>query len=107
MPRPKAVDQIEALRRQREAIDQKLKAAEARQREKERADDQHRKLFAGTVALDHMAAHPASAFATTMRELLSRHATRAADKVVFAALLEGHAPSPAPTRRKQAETQAA
>jgi len=87
MARQKPSDEIEALRKQRELLDARLKAAEARQKEKDRQLDERRKVVAGALVLEFVAANPASEAARVFAELLDKHLTRAADRALFPALL--------------------
>jgi len=86
MARQKVADEIEALRKQREQLDARLKAAEARQKERERQQDDRRKLLAGNIALEFMAEHPASDFTRVLSGLLDKQLTRPTDRALFPAL---------------------
>jgi hypothetical protein len=86
MARQKVTDEIDALRRKKEELDARLKAALDRQKEHERQQDERRKLLAGALALKHMAAHPDSEFARTLAGLLDKHVMRVADRALFPSL---------------------
>jgi len=83
----KVSDEIEALRKRREKLDAKLREAQARQKEQEREEQEKRRLIAGTVFLDFMAANPDSELARTLSQLLDKHLTRAIDRALFPALV--------------------
>jgi hypothetical protein len=86
MARQKVADEITALLQQRAKLDARLKAAEARQKEKEEQQDQRRKMVAGAVALEYIAANPDTEFARLFSDLLDRHLTRPMDRALFPAL---------------------
>jgi hypothetical protein len=86
MARQKVADQIAALRQQRAKLDARLKAAEALQKEKEQLQEERRRLIAGTVALEYIAANPDTDFARLFSDLLKRHITRPMDRALFPAL---------------------
>jgi hypothetical protein len=87
MSRQKPIDEIEALRKQREQIGVRLKEASARRKVKERRDEQRRKTIAGTLALEYVAANPQSEFASVFAELLTERLSRVQDRALFTALL--------------------
>ena len=87
MARQKPTDEIEFLRKQREQLDARLKAAEARRKEKDRRDDQRRKAIAGTLTLEYIAANRDSEFTRVFAELLDTRISRPQDRALFAALL--------------------
>jgi hypothetical protein len=93
MARQKIADEIEALRRHREQLDAKLKAAEARQKEKDRQDNERRKVIAGALVLEHVATNPDSEFARVFADLVNKAVVRSIDRALFTALL-GSKPSP-------------
>jgi hypothetical protein len=86
MARQKVADEIQALLQQRAKLDARLKAAEARQKEKEEQQDQRRKMVAGTVALEYIAANPDTEFSRLFSDLLDKHVTRPTDRSLFPAL---------------------
>jgi hypothetical protein len=83
MPRQKSSDQLEALRRQQIEIAKRLKEAEAKHRQKEKADDERRCHIVGALALDHMDAEPKSPCSETIRALISANVRSAADRALF------------------------
>lgn len=87
MARQKPTDEIQTLRKQREQLDARLKAAEGRQKEKDRQDDQRRKAIAGALALEHAAANPHSEFTRLLSDLLDKRISRPLDRALFPALL--------------------
>jgi hypothetical protein len=92
MARQKIADEIEALRRHREQLDAKLKAAEAKQKDKERQDNERRKVIAGGLVLEHIAANPDSEFARVFSDLVNKAVSRSIDRALFSALLSSKAP---------------
>jgi hypothetical protein len=87
MARQKIEHEIEALRRQREQLDAKLKAAEAKQKQKEFEQSERRKMVVGTIVLEFMAANPSSDVAHAVSDLLDKQVTRPADRALFPALV--------------------
>jgi hypothetical protein len=100
MARTDSKSQLEALRQQQLALAQKIKDAEAKEKKKQREDNERRKLLAGTAALAELAAHPDSPFAGTLLARLSAALKRPADRALFPGL-----PSPpaAPDHVKPSE----
>ena|ERR1700733_14853577 len=88
MARQKPNDEIEFLRKQREQLDARLKAAEARRKIKDRQDDQRRKAIAGDVALEYIAANPNSDFTRFFSGLINKRVSRPVDRALFPALLD-------------------
>jgi hypothetical protein len=104
MPRQNPTDQLEVLRQKQMELAKQIKEAEAKAREKERADDARRAQLAGAITLGHAAAHPSSPFAATFRALLAEALKKPADRALFSALLAETLPAvdspptaPAPT----------
>jgi hypothetical protein len=104
MPRQNPTDQIEALRQKQMELAKQIKEAEAKAREKERADDARRAQLAGAIALSHAVAHLDSPFAATLRALLTEALKKPADRALFGDLLSQALPAidspptaPAPT----------
>lgn len=83
MARPKAAVELEALRRQQIELAQKIKEAEARERQREKADTERRERIAGRILLAHLAAHPDSTEAKVLRALLDAALTKPADRALF------------------------
>lgn len=86
MSQPKATDEIDALLKRKEQLDKRLRAAQERQKERERLDHERRKLIIGAAVLDFMRANPDSALTFNLRELLDRHVTRPQDRALLPAL---------------------
>jgi hypothetical protein len=87
MARQKPTDEIATLRKQREELDARLKAAEARQKEKDRQDGERRKTIAGSAALEYATAHPHSEFARIFSDLITKRTGRPADRELFRTFL--------------------
>jgi hypothetical protein len=83
MARQKSADELETLRQQHIELAKRIKQAEVKQRQKDKADDARRYLLAGTAALDHMKAEPDTAFASTLLGLIDARAKGAADRALF------------------------
>lgn len=103
MPRRKASDQVEALRRQQADIAAKLKEAEAVERQNRKEQDRKRQELAGRVALALLAQQPEPEVARLFRAALAEQLTRPAERALFDGLpaLEP-APQPAPKPEKAA-----
>ena len=86
MPRQTATDQLEALRKKQVDLVKQIREAEARQREREKADGERRKLLVGALVLDHMATEPDGPLAAGVRILLAAGLRRAADRDLFSGL---------------------
>jgi hypothetical protein len=93
MPRQNPTDQLEVLRQKQMELAKQIKEAEAKAREKEKADDARRAQLAGTIALSHAAAHPDSPFAATLRALFAEALKKPADRALFPALLSQTLPA--------------
>jgi hypothetical protein len=93
MPRQNPTDQIEALRQKQMEIAKQIKEAEAKAREKEKADEARRAQLAGAIALSYAAAHPESPFAATLRALLAEALKKPTDRALFPALLSEALPA--------------
>jgi hypothetical protein len=87
LPAYGASENREQLRKQREELDAKLKAAEARQKEKDRQDNERRNAIAGALVLEHVAANPESEFARVFSDLINKAVSRSIDLALFSALL--------------------
>jgi xanthine dehydrogenase iron-sulfur cluster and FAD-binding subunit A len=83
MSRPKAADEIDALVKRKEQIEKRLRAAQDRQKERERLDNERRKLIIGAAVLDFMLANPDSPLVLNLREILDRHVTRPAARALL------------------------
>jgi hypothetical protein len=86
MSRPNAADEIDALLKRKEQLDKRLRAAQERRKERERLDNERRKLIIGAAVLDFILTNPDSPLALNLRELLDRHVTRPADRTLLPAL---------------------
>ena len=86
MPRQKGVSQLDVLRRKQAELAEQLKAAEAREREREKQTEGRRREIVGTVIVEHLRAEPESALAKSVMELLGRKLMRPGDRALFAGL---------------------
>lgn len=86
MARPKATAELEALRRQQIELAQKIKEAEARERQREKADAERRERIAGRILLAHLAAYPDSAEAKLLHFLLDAALVKPADRALFVSI---------------------
>ena len=71
---------LEQLRKQREQVDARIKALEARERDRERKLETRRKIITGAVVREHAAKFPDSEFAGDIAKLLDEHVTRDVDR---------------------------
>jgi hypothetical protein len=99
MARKKSADELETLRQQHIELAKRIKQAEEKQRQKDKADDVRRYLLAGAAALDHMRAKPDTSFASTLLDLIDARVKGAADRALFGlpALAKKEKPPPART----------
>jgi hypothetical protein len=97
MSRPKATDEIDALLQRKAQLEKRLRAAQERQKERQRLDYERRKLIIGAAVLDFILANPDSPLASNLREILDRHVTRPADRALLPSL-----PAPAAASGKTA-----
>jgi hypothetical protein len=86
MSSSKANDEIETLLKQKEKLDKRLRAAKEQRKERERLDNERRKLIIGAAVLDFMLANPDSPLALNLRQFLDRQVTRPADRALLPAL---------------------
>lgn len=83
MSRLKSENELESLKAQERALQQRIKEVEAREKAKKAADDHRRWQLAGQAAVQHMQAAPDSEFFKTMMGLLNEHARSASDRSLF------------------------
>jgi hypothetical protein len=83
MPRQKGVTSLELLRRKHAELADQLKAAEARQRERDRQRDIRRKELLGAVVSDYLKEAGDTPLAKTLFELVSEKLTKPADRALF------------------------
>jgi hypothetical protein len=86
MPRLSGAARTEALRAKREALDKKLREAEAQDRAEEKEQTRRRHEIAGRVALAYAEANPHDPFARTLAEQLAQAVTKPGDRALFPAL---------------------
>ena len=85
MARIKAANGLEALRQQQIELARKIKEAEAKERDKQKADAERRERVAGRILLAHLAAYPDSLEAKVLRSLLGA-LIKPADRALFASI---------------------
>ena len=83
MPRQKGVTTLELLRRKHAELADQLKAAEVKERERERQRDIRRKELLGTVVSDYLKEAGDTSLAKTLFELVSEKLTKPADRALF------------------------
>lgn len=83
MARPKSGNELESLRAQAAALEQKIKEVAAREKAKKAADDHRRWLLAGQAAVQMMQETPDGAFFRALMDRLDRHARSASDRALF------------------------
>jgi hypothetical protein len=81
MPRQRSESQLETLRAQASALDQKIKEVAARERAKRDEADHRRQILVGQAVLYQMEVD--SAFAAAMMPLIDRRARAATDRALF------------------------
>lgn len=86
MPKKSEADRLEALRRARDELNNRIAVVEAKKKERQRKDDTRRKIIVGGAVLAHAALHPS--FADALRGVLAVAVTRDIDKAVIVNLLE-------------------
>ena len=86
MPRLKASDQVEALRRQRAEIDAKIRQAEEAETARHKETQKRRAELVGETALALATENPKSPFATMLNEALHTRVKRASDRALFPSL---------------------
>jgi hypothetical protein len=83
MPRPRSENELESLRAQAAALDQKIKDIAARDRARKAAEDHRRWLLAGQVAVQMMQEAPDGDVFTQIMRALDRHLKSASDRALF------------------------
>lgn len=83
MPRLKSGSELDSLRAQAAALEQKIKEVAAREKAKKAAEDHRRWQIAGQVAVQEMMNAPEGETARRLRALLDKHARSAADRALF------------------------
>ena len=97
MARLKSGTELETLRRQQIELVKRIKEAEVKARQKDKADTERREQLAGRAILAHLAAHPDSAGAKAILSILEAAPFRTVDRPLFASILSpagGAAPAP-------------
>jgi hypothetical protein len=100
---PKHTDEITALEKRRAKLDAQIKERKERRKQEELAQEEKRKLLAGAVVLDFMAANPADPFTVRLLELIDRSITRPTDRALFSVLSNLNGTGPAPQQSSTAE----
>jgi hypothetical protein len=83
MPRPRSDNELESLRSQEQALKERIKQVEARDRAKKARDDHRRWQLVGQAALARLEAEPQTEFASVMLGLINAHARSTADRALF------------------------
>ena len=83
MPRQKGVTSFELLRRKHAELADQLKAAEVKERERERQRDIRRKELLGAVVSDYLKEAGDTPLAKMLFELVSEKLTKPADRALF------------------------
>jgi hypothetical protein len=86
MPRLKASDHVESLRRKRAEIDAQLKEAEEAENARHKETQKRRAELVGETALALAADDPKAPFAIMLNEALHTRIKRAADRALFPSL---------------------
>jgi hypothetical protein len=97
MPRQKPTDKIAALRAKQAELAAQLKAAEARESEKQRKLDTRRKIVAGALALTHHEQNPDSEFAKVFFRLLDEYVVKKEERALFTFLSDTPETRPKPS----------
>jgi hypothetical protein len=84
MPRQRKHDpeRLTTLEQQLERVQRAIRREKAQQKQDARAEDSHRKIVAGALALEHFAKNPNSEFGRTMFRLLDEY-TRPHERYLF------------------------
>ena len=85
LSRQKPADEIDALLKRKEQLDQRLRAAHERHKEHQRLDNEDASCV-GTAVLEFMLANPDSPLVSNLREILDRQIIRPADRALLPAL---------------------
>lgn len=83
MARPKVGDELENLRKQQAELAERIKAAEAKQREREREAQQRREILAGRIVLAWIAGEREGATSRELIKVLNDGLTRKGDGALF------------------------
>ena len=83
MPRLKASDHVEALRRKKADIEAQIRQAEEAENAKHKETQKRRAELAGEAALALAELHPNAMFATQLKEALHTRLKRAPDRALF------------------------
>lgn len=83
MPRPPTDGLLDRLRAEAEALAERIKQEEAREKAKKARDDMRRWILTGQAVLARLEAEPETQFAATAFGLINAHARSAADRALF------------------------
>jgi hypothetical protein len=83
MPRQKGTTQLELLRRRHAEIADQLKAAEAKERERERQLENRRKELLGAIIAEYLKSAPDTPLKKTLLELVGQKLSKPADRALF------------------------
>jgi hypothetical protein len=92
MPRPVNPDTKTKLLQRLERTQRKIRAFNAAEKDKARADDAHYKIIAGALALEHAEKNPGSEFAAVYVRLLKEY-VRLTDRWLFEGIFRALLPS--------------
>jgi hypothetical protein len=84
---PKTNDELATLLKRKAKLEEKIQQARARDKEQERLTEEKRKLVAGGIVLEFLAANPDDGLAQGLAELLTKNLTRPLDRALFPALV--------------------
>ncbi len=83
MARQKSGTDLEVLRRQQIELAQKIKAVEAKARQKEKADNERREQITGRILLAYVAANPESEATKTILKIIDSEMVRPSERELF------------------------
>lgn len=88
MARMNSTTELEALRQQQIELAKKIKQAEVKARQKEKADNERREQLAGRTILGYLAANPESSISKAIIAVLNTSLVRTSERALFGNLLE-------------------
>jgi hypothetical protein len=86
VPREKGVTQLDILRRKQAELTEQLKAAEAKDQEREKRLESRRKEIIGGLILEHARDKPETPWVHTLFEIVGSKLTKPADRALFPTL---------------------
>lgn len=91
MPRQKGMTQLELLRKKQAEIAEQVKAAEGRERERQKLRDNRRRDILGSMIDEALQSDPNSSLAQSVFRLIGEKLTKPADRALFTSLPPLHA----------------